>query len=97
MRCNNCNSLLKKDSSFCPNCGAQIIKPDKTPLILSIVAAIMTTLGFSITINILCILVAIVSIIFTIVKKEKTLRIYSLLLSIYAIIASILWIVFIIS
>lgn len=29
MKCNNCDTILKKDDKFCPNCGTPVVHPKK--------------------------------------------------------------------
>ena len=92
MICPKCKGINEKDNQFCIYCGKDLTEESKIPYILALLATILTTVCFSIAINIVTLLIAITSIVLTIVKKCKQFRLRNICLSSYAIIASILWI-----
>lgn len=95
MKCPKCGTIIEDNSKYCFMCGIKIDNVDKTGFILSIIAAITTLFGVNIIINSICIVIAILSIVFTYLKKAKKYYFINLGLSCYAIIASIILILFI--
>ena len=95
MICPKCKSINEENVKYCIYCGKDLTEESKISLYLAIAAAILTALCFSIAINVVTILIAITSIVFMIIKKNKESKVKIICLDIYAIIASILWIYFI--
>ena len=92
--CPKCGTPLEDDAKVCNICGAKLIKEDKTALILAIISVVLVCFGFSIIVNALSIIVAIVAIVLGCIKKVPSYFKWTLGLSIFGILGSIVLIIF---